>query len=137
MSFKEVFTDLDFKEFLKGVLIFAISLYVGINFIPEFSYVAAFIAAIGLIYVGYKSNTNLQASILGIIATLPGYVIFLNTTNPEFAIKTSEGQIIAFIGIIIIGAICGLIGRIYHIRSDKALGVDTTNQKTGKNKKTK
>lgn len=134
MNFSDVFEDFNTikMEFIKGLVIFTVFLIVAIEIIPDFAYIPAFLAAIGLLYVGYKSLNYIQGAVLAIIASIPGFFVMALTTNPDFQITGILMEIEVLIGVLIIGLICGVLGFMFKVRSEKAYAEEAKKQNLDK-----
>ncbi|KZX16400.1 hypothetical protein [Methanobrevibacter curvatus] len=132
MSINDIFIDLNeiWKDIVKGLLIFIIFLIVAIDVLPDWSYIPGFIAAIGLLYVGYKSNNSIQAAVLAMLSSIPGFFVLYTTNSPDFQINQESIQIqaLVLISLLLIGLICGFLGYIFRKRSDAALAEEAKKQ---------
>lgn len=96
--------------------------------------------SIGLIYVGYKSESIKKGAILGAVASLP--LVYLGITG-AFDSITNNGlganntQIIMSILLLLVGSLIGGIGGLGYKNNMKTLKEKERKGKIGKNKKKK
>ncbi|WP_299525002.1 hypothetical protein [uncultured Methanobrevibacter sp.] len=131
MDFKNL---IDWKSFIIGTAFTAFICIISAQYQLDWLY--AF-AAIGLLYVGYKSKNMIYGAILGAISSTPLFVLAeYGVFGPlsESSISPEITMIITLIVVLIVGALVGFVGAYTYKNRQKAIALKEQQAKIGKNK---
>lgn len=127
---KEMLNEIDWKSLIFGAAFCAVIAMFGSN--PGLEILAPF-ASVGLLYIGYKGKNLTYGTILGAIGAIPLFLVAMYGGLGSFTI-TSTTVVLILISCLIIGALLGFVGALFHknyIKTKKA------KEQRGKNKKNK
>lgn len=127
---KEMLNEIDWKSLIFGAAFCAVIAMFGSS--PGLEILAPF-ASVGLLYIGYKGKNLTYGTILGAIGAIPLFLVAMYGGLGSFTI-TSTTVVLILISCLIIGALLGFVGALFH---KNYLKTKKAKEQHGKNKKNK
>lgn len=127
---KEILNEIDWKSLIFGAAFCAVIAMFGSS--PGLEILAPF-ASVGLLYIGYKGKNLTYGTILGAIGAIPLFLVAMYGGLGSFTI-TSTTVVLILISCLIIGALLGFVGALFH---KNYLKTKKAKEQCGKNKKNK
>lgn len=127
---REMLNEIDWKSLIFGAAFCAVIAMFGSS--PGLEILAPF-ASVGLLYIGYKGKNLTYGTILGAIGAIPVFLVAMYGGLGSFTI-TSTTVVLILISCLIIGALLGFVGALFH---KNYLKTKKAKEQRGKNKKNK
>lgn len=127
---REMLNEIDWKSLIFGAAFCAVIAMFGSS--PGLEILAPF-ASVGLLYIGYKGKNLTYGTILGAIGAIPLFLVAMYGGLGSFTI-TSTTVVLILISCLIIGALLGFVGALFH---KNYLKTKKAKEQHGKNKKNK
>ena len=131
----EIIKDIHWKSLVFGAAFCAVIAMFGSR--PGLEILAPF-ASIGLLYIGYKGKNIIWGTVLGAIGAIPLFAVAIygglgSLSNVAYDPVTLS--VLILITCLLMGAILGFIGALFHKNYLKSKEAREKQQKIGKNKK--
>ena len=127
---REMLNEIDWKSLIFGAAFCAVIAMFGSSLGLE---ILAPFASVGLLYIGYKGKNLTYGTILGAIGAIPLFLVAMYGGLGSFTI-TSTTVVLILISCLIIGALLGFVGALFH---KNYLKTKKAKKQRGKNKKNK
>ncbi|WP_303294940.1 hypothetical protein [Methanobrevibacter woesei] len=130
---REMLNEIDWKSLIFGAAFCAVIAMFGSS--PGLEILAPF-ASVGLLYIGYKGKNLTYGTILGAIGAIPLFLVAMYGGLGSFTI-TSTTVVLILISCLIIGALLGFVGALFHKNYIKTKKAKEQREKNKKNKNKK